>query len=699
MRLLAALVLAGVNLTLSAWVGWRLAGKMPAFLRWTAIVVVGMWLPAIAFQVLAPFHLFTLPAALIGGVVIVAALLASARQREFLHAGLRREWRGLRAIATAIRQSPRRTWLFAFAVCAVPVVLRPLAVPPLAWDTLMYHGVKASFWVQHGGPVLVLDGPGSWDFNRNLFAGGEVFMAWAMLPFHGDLLVGISQVVEWLALGLALIAIARDLGVREPWGSATAGLILSCAMVRLEVGSGYVELALGVVVAGAVAFTLRFLRRGEPGALVLACAGFGVGCGVKLIVLPIAAIGLVVLGGRALVQRRRPWLAMAAALVVFLAASLPWLAYNIADPGYPLTPAPAQVMGLTLGRATPTAVIEMMHQGVQMKPYDFDYELEHLEKTFQSPGADKEALGIQMLAPMVVFLLAFPWLFWKRPGGALFLLLVFAVNIGEIFSPGMSVVRLYWPEGVSRFWMCALIATVPASAAWCWRFPRLGRVYGWLLGGASLFMLLRLATFGCSHYSLEAMAFAALDIVAVVGVAGLLPRGWLRRVVCTALALTCFVGFAKYRNGNRYESADKETVMYGIPRDLMAAAKPLDDGPPHRIAVTAGEHQNAGNWLVYLYFGRRLQNEILYVSPTQSGRIQHDVTQVGKIASLDAWLDRLDARGIDYVVSFPPSGTELEWMDKMPERFVRMAGGEGKWGLFRFVPPLVPRSVMKAAKP
>ena len=52
-------------------------------------------------------------------------------------------------------------------------------------------------------------------------------------------------------------------------------------------------------------------------------------------------------------------------------------------------------------------------------------------------------------------------------------------------------------------------------------------------------------------------------------------------------------------------------------------------------------------------------------------------------ADRDAWLARLRAAEIDYVMSFEPSSMELRWMESQPARFERVAGDRVRWGLYR----------------
>src|SRR5205823_4086844 len=136
---------------------------------------------------------------------------------------------------------------------------------------LSYHGVKAGMWVQYAG-ALHMAAPGPWAHYAMLWGGGEVFTAWAMLPFHSDLLAMAVDSVEWLALGLALVALARELSIREPYSSAVAGAALAVPSVRVLVGSGYVELCQLMMAVSSIALAARFLRHRSIGAFWISVA-------------------------------------------------------------------------------------------------------------------------------------------------------------------------------------------------------------------------------------------------------------------------------------------------------------------------------------------------------------------------------------------------------------------------------------------
>src|SRR5262249_51892829 len=308
----------------------------------------------------------------------------------------------------------------------------------------------------------------------------------------------------------------------------------------------------------------------EPQALVLAGIAFGLACGNKIIALPIAAFALALTGAVGIARRRVATVGAAFALCAAFAA--PWMVYNWIDTGYPLSPMPVTVLGIKLGQES--AAIETSLRRPDLRS-DWNSEKEAVTRTFQSPGTEKETLGVEAVPPFFIFgLIALPFLFRRQRAVAALLAGVLAINLAIVFGPSFAVVRLQWPEGVSRFWMPAVVAAIPASAFLCARVPQAGQLYFTYLLGFSYLLLLRFHAHGCSKYSLHFMAVAA-------GLFGLIlfAARWARRArwaVVAVLGIGSVTYLAVRRDENRYEAARFDTVLHSIGRAWVPLAEILD---------------------------------------------------------------------------------------------------------------------------
>lgn len=680
-RLLVALYLIAGGALIAYFIVGRLLPRQPVMLRFCGTVIAGMAISTAGFHALVPLRLFRLPVVVLTLLVLLAIVLGSARRRAILHSDIDHDMRWLRRVARRLRISPHGRYAVAFAICALPVVLRPLALPPLGWDLLTYHGPKAALWVQNGGPALVLpDVAGTWSYYRNIFAGGEVFYAWALLPMREELLPMLMQPVQWLCLGGCAMALSRELGAREPYGSTAAAFLLAVPTVRLLIGAGYVDVTVALCAVAGLALGAHLMTgaaaqknaRVSTGIALLCGTGLGLACGVKVFAIPAAATAIALLTIRLWsLSRKRSALVAIVACGLF---ALPWIGYNLVDKGRPLWPLHVRVAGIELGAPEATRRPERQLP----TPYTVGAEIGAAYKTFALGAVDKEALGAPTLLPMLVLLGTAPWWLRRRRWQALFGVLPFVASAAIFYLPIFNEMRLGEPNGISRYWLVAVGAALPASVWWCEGGASI--FYLGFLRLALFYQLLRFTTFGCSTYDLDIMALVAVALLflyAAVRRIGFTARMFV--IPCSIVVLLSYV--VKQRDAQRYHALRRDYVLDGTNTYWLPMAQALDDPQqPRRIAVTAGPKPHADHWFTYPLFGRRLQNQVLHIAtPDFIASDLHDSPAHVQ------WLQQLAAQNVTHVVSFHPSRHELAWMEQQPQYFRRLAGQNGRWGAFEII--------------
>jgi hypothetical protein len=678
----AAVFLVVAHLALAHVLAARLVAAPRFLLRGLATLLVGMWLATVGFHVLALARIFNLPAACVALAVLVGVVFGQRRARVLFRGDLARARVAWRRTAALVRESPRRGWIVAFGVVALTTVLRPWVLPPLGWDTQVYHALKAGLWV-HSGELRFLQPIAYWALYRNYPAGGEVFTAWGMLPFHDDTLAVAPEAVQWIGILLAAIALGREMGLREPYATTTAGVFAGLPPLRVVVGSGYVEPATCLTFIGALAFTLRYLKSGDRGAFVLAAAGAGLAAGTKLTVLPLAAFLMVCLLARALETRRRA--GVLAGLAAFLAVGTPWYVYNTLDTGRPFTPY-VTVAGLELGNPTPG--VRQFSKALEdaVRPYDWAAEWEGFRRTFGRKETQPEALGFLSAVPFVVFVLTAPLLLLRRRlDVAVTLLGVVALNVLSLYSRDSAPLRMVWPESTSRFWLPAFAVAVPASALWCRRFPRAGRVYLSILLLVSFFHLLQYVHLHFGRYDTEALLALAAGLVLAFVALSASPPGRPRAILALALSVVLLGVLGTVRRQTRYIAYEGSAVIHYSSRTWIPQARAVDHpGQPHRVAVTGNQFGAwSESWFAYGMLGSRLQNDVLYVPVTKDGRIEEDFGRLPAVGDRGAWVSRLRESRIDYVVCLQPDTLEAAWMRELPQLFepVTADTNRGAWRL------------------
>jgi hypothetical protein len=481
-----------------------------------------------------------------------------------------------------------------------------------------------------------------------------------------------------------VVLTAREVGVRGPGATVAAAFVLALSSFRLQVGSGYVELTLALTMGATLAFTLRYLRTGRPGALVVACAAMGLACAVKIIALPIAAIVLVTVAGRALTRRQIT--PLAASVLLFVALGAPWYAYNVIDTGAPLSPASVKVLGMPIGFSNDA--FRHISRLPRPKAYTWDAEWDAFSTMFGSFASAREIAGWPVLVAFVVFAATLPSLLRRKPLQGLVLLAIFVANVAVIYSHKFTPWRLLAPENATRFWVAAILVALPVSTL-AFRTAFVGPIYRLFLLAVTLFNLVRLATSGTAPYELDDMMIVIATVMCAVLVYRQLARRVGPRARAAIVAGGVFVGLtalATHRAEHREEAFKKAFFIHSLHRSWADPAKTVDDGPSHRIAVTHGLTEWVDTGMFYFLLGSKLQNRLLAVSPMADGTHPFDVWGQRDAGSYERWVQRLEAARVEYVMSAHPGTLELSWMETHPERFQRVHGNKGSWGFYKLLP-------------
>jgi len=683
---LAAVALAAA-LGWAAWLAARRLVPGPALAaRWSALVLIALWLSTAGFWLLSPWRLFQLgPALTLAAVAAAAAHLALAGRRggrAALAALAGDLGRAIRALATLLRR-PAGWLLAALAAVAGLRLARAAAAPPLGWDALTYHLLKAGRFVQDGGAVPEA-APDAWRIYEHLAPGGELLWGWAMLPLHTDTLVPPIEAAVWAAVPLAVYALARQLGAvrdRAVLAAATVGALpASVAMI----GSAYVDnLAAAALLLGAL-FAVRAwtMPEGPASAAAIAAAGLGLSIGVKLSVA--ASAGLLAAVLAVAVWRRRPGRGrLLAACVAAAAVGAPSYLANWAVTGSPLYPFGLRIAGRDL---LPWLGIDVMTGGRPVST------VEAAALALWRPTSEGAFIG-QGLAALPVVLLAaaaLPRLLRdrRRRGGALILAGTAAVTAAVALTPALETVRTTLDAAVAgRYFLVvpAALAALGAAAcgrwagtAWCaaltlalWQaWPR-----GWVAGESEpvvAAVLLGLAL---------AAALAALGLAAARRREGRAAKAV--AALAAALAIAAATAAldaqrARWRYPLWAAAARPRAPLFHLHRlhPVYASAwslwRDFDRPEPLRLAATAGWDRRGHNWYRYPLLGRRLQNRVLFVPVTTGGEpIDHrDAERRAAAASFRHWLARLVEQRVDVVVSLAPRWTiEDAWARSAPELF------------------------------
>jgi hypothetical protein len=673
----------------------RLVPSKQRAVRWTAASLLGCWAAVCVFHLLASlgqFRLFpALLVALAGSLATHRATGVGARQILSLVAD---------DIGAACRylEGPGGRWRSAARLALIAlvgtVVSRAVILPPLGWDSITYHAVKAAMWVQTGG-ALPLELPGFWSDFKYFPPAGEILGAWAMLPFHADLAYGLVDVALWLCCWPVLHALARQLGVAERFLPLCSLYLMTVPAVYFWIGSGYVEVSMHFFALGGLLFLLRSIEgKQKATSLGLSILAWGSAVAVKIMALPLlllsgAAILFVVLRDRG-VDRATSLGTLCGGLAAGAVLG-PVLLRNTLHLGFPLSPFPASVAGLTLGEIGPA--LEWLGQS---KEWSWDRELEALVRVL-GIGAGPN-LGPIAVVVLAAGLAAAAALLKIRPVSTLLLIGFAAFTAWPYFGKAYATSRVTMYGGNGRFLYGVLVVAtmLVALRASRERRPRLRLALGALVVAAALGSVLTNLVSNASSLEWPALLIGAAALPMLVRAAARQRPGSPVGTRAVALVTGIFLAASlpapflqAYRTELRYEALDRSRVGHEV-LTYWAPMAALVDEPDrsYRLAFSQAPLRALRNFLYY-FMGSRFQNELHFVPPTHDGRTPDLSLPDDRLLlqfDLEAWKHRLHRQGITHVVVLLPPWHELPWLRGNAEEFTFLIGDPSFYGLWRVEP-------------
>lgn len=704
----ATTVVLAAALFLFGWsvaVRWLPPDVRPS-VRWSGAAIVSFTFITLLFWLLALMGLFRLAVVVPLAVASAAFAWRSAARATSPKSLLYNDLRAIGGVAREVLRSPAGWVLGAVTLVVAFAVVRGLMAPPLDWDGLTYHLVKAGRFVQVGA-LVTEQAPDAWQYYEYFPLGGDLQWAWALLPFRDGLLIALVSALQWLGAVVGLYASARELGAGPSRATAVATSIAALPAVVVFLSSSYVDnLTLTFFALGSV-FVLRVLG-GAVAEAPFAAAALGCMVGVRVTTLPLLGLAGLLLPwaiARSRVPRRRKTLLLATSLAVTLVGSPSYLRAWW-EKGSPLHPLRVVVAGHEISRGEPelerTLADQIWRTPVARPDQPRWSQLLHAPRQKFGWYANLGP-GVALL-PLVAAAGTFGLLRRRRWGALAWLLVAAGVMLGALWTSEMAVYRVsHWSHTVGRLLLPGLAALALLAAGGSG--PRGEKLVAAWLALASALGLVWALPRGFSGAELGGL-LAALGVFAFgLAVLGVLVA-WARRggrpvQVGLAVMLVGTVALAsldRARSRQRYLLYEDAAQLFGQIYFLhplqkrYSAAWPiwreLDRREPLRLAVFAGWDGRGHNNYRYPLLGSQLQNEVRYVPITADGSIvnSRDRCQVEDRADRDAWLGRLVDQKIDVVVALAPTiGIESEWVESSPELFELLAiGGENSAVAYRF---------------
>jgi hypothetical protein len=266
---------------------------------------------------------------------------------------------------------------------------------------------------------------------------------------------------------------------------------------------------------------------------------------------------------------------------------------------------------------------------------------------------------------------------------AVLLLIAFLVlDVGLYMSPAMSLARLVWAEVALRFTVFPFaILCLGNVLLFSYVGDRGGQVLAAIFGAG---VLLDLSYMNLQHVG--GLAFPMGLGAAALLVTFLLPRliSLLNTIpykqgVLAGVVLLIILGLVqKARDRTRYDYYSTHLELHPFPREHVPVWQALDHPvQPQVIAVAAGYRYYGHNWFLYPAMGSRLQNRLVYVSPTVEGTTPSYTPGV-PIHPVDPaiWVQRMKESQADLFFVMQTGTLEEGWARLAPETFEPVYQGQ-----------------------
>ncbi len=655
--------------------------------RWSAALIVGQWYQVGVFHLLSWFKAYRLLPVMVTLLFVAVLVAIVLMRRSFGEDTIRSRFADdletiRKRLGQALSSGERALFVGCIAVAGV-ALFRGIISIPITTDSLLYHMLYSGMFVQQGG-VFDLDAPGDWGLLCRFYpTGGEIITAWWMLPFHGDLVAGLSCFPSWCLIMTSLYELGRHLGLRPRRAVVPTLMMGFMPAVCAYIAAIYVEIPLLGSMLGGTLFFLIAWQTGEWPAFALCGAAFGTALSIKVLALSGIAVAFILLASKCLMcvsARWRPsfWLLMSltAAVVGLVHYCESYIKY-----GSPVWPFPLNVLFLHMFAGSPARAENMKYLAQLTDQHisggSFLVELGWIMKWMFGFGPVSIGPGGLIAVFMTPFGL---YRLWKKRqrGFVVFAALALLVSFVGLLGGGMWKFHVLFATVNSRLYTypIALMTLLGMISLERWSEEARRKVLNGLVAlSVGAFVFSYPVTWSTGYHWLD-MILILLPFIAALMPFPVFPAFRHTRFPCVAgLLMVMMLTFLPMIKGElRPRQLLAAFEGYELSR-VISSAWVYCDNPanPRKIAFAAGWNGVLGyNWSWGPLLGKKLQNHLSYIPITKSGKIieYDDPKRIAACADFKSWHRRLAEKGIDTIVLFPPYPPEHAWVTAHPELFV-----------------------------
>jgi hypothetical protein len=168
------------------------------------------------------------------------------------------------------------------ALLAVTLLWKFLAYPMGDSDTLAFHLPAMAEWYQRQFIFFPVQIPYPYNW--------EILCALFFFPFGRDFAAALPNLFSWLALGLVILRICRELGVLRKYAMAAALLVLCIPECLNMINTMHIDLAFALFFAAGLYFLLLFYKTGAFNNALMLILSIAMMMGIKASGIPYGAL-------------------------------------------------------------------------------------------------------------------------------------------------------------------------------------------------------------------------------------------------------------------------------------------------------------------------------------------------------------------------------------------------------------------------
>ncbi|MEI8348660.1 MAG: hypothetical protein WCI77_00765 [Candidatus Omnitrophota bacterium] len=652
--------------------------------RWAAAGIVAVCLAVIIFNITAYIHFFN--RYLVAGICLFFAFFGHLFWRK--HANFLSEKATIKSWQEEMMRS--RWCILFFMICGSLLVslLRSLTLPPLSWDSMLYHLYFAGTWVQNKGGGLLFE-PDVIKCVASFPHNGEIIAAWLMLPFHGDLMVNTMNFFFIGIGGLSIYALGKELNLSKSFSSLLTCSLCFSPMLYSYITTQYVDILVFTALINAILFFFRFLRTQKRIDVFFMYIALALAVGTKYSALPLTMLlcflsSLSVLSGNIALTRkiRRTISFIGVGLLVLIIVGGSQYFINWKETRNPFYP-----NKVSMGKHI------IFPGSLYWENVAKDKEVTSLRDDFFSiiklsiypPDDLPRSAGLNFIFFGII---AFFSIF--RPAGnskkiIWFLTLLWLLPVILMYtsnSANIILIRRFLPFDAARFLSVSfalmaivailrlaiikkkLIVKVFLALFIVWDLHRINYQlpfsYKQLYFFPVILTLLAIFLWLVFKFSRIIIRLTARCNVFMLFMSGL-------------VAVTLFVSvLQKYRDITRVNSLSKCADLHDFPREFIKGWGWCDNPAQSQIiAFTTDFRSWDDRWFLYPLMGRRLQNKVIHVAADSEG-----FGTFAERRNYLAWKENLKSSKVDLIFIQKPWPIELEWVSQNPQLFKLEQQGE-----------------------